>query len=159
VERRLQRLTVMKGRSRRSELVAVAVCLLIISCGRSAPQKRRGAATTTEVQTVESVDPRPVVLDPPPVLIDEGPAPKPKGNVVQKDAPPPPSAQDEALRASLPFAPAIAMDPVDGSKISIRAGTPVAEFKGHIYYFSSDANKRTFLANPDQYTKGVFSHL
>ncbi len=111
------------------------------------------------MQTVESVDARPTRLDPPPLLTDEGPAPKPKTKVAQQDAPPPASPQDEALRAALPFAPAIAMDPVAGSKISIRVNTPTTEYKGHIYYFSSEANKRTFMANPDQYTKGVFSHL
>jgi len=75
------------------------------------------------------------------------------------DAPPPPTAQDEAMRASLPFAPAIAMDAVDGSKISIRASTPTLEYKNKLYYFSSEDHKRQFLADPEQYTKGVFSHL
>ena len=65
---------------------------------------------------------------------------------------------DEALRAALPFAPAIALDPVDGSKISIRANTASFESKGRIYYFASEANKRTFAASPDQYLKGVFAH-
>jgi YHS domain-containing protein len=66
---------------------------------------------------------------------------------------------DEQLRAKLPFAPAIAMDPIDGSKISIRATTPTVEVKGKIFYFSSEANKHTFMANPEQYMKGLFSHL
>lgn len=97
-------------------------------------------------------------MNPPAVLSDEGPPPKPPGSVQTEDAPPPPSPQDEALRASLPFAPAISLDPVDGSKLSIRTTTPVADYKGHLYYFASEANKRTFLANPEQFAKGIFMH-
>ncbi len=129
----------------------------MIACGRSTPRVRT-ARPSPDIQTVDSVDARPAVLEPPPVLTDEGPAPKPKANVLSADAPPPPTPQDEALRASLPFAPAIALDPVDGSKISIRAATPVLEYKGHLYYFASEANKRKFVANPEQFTKGVFAH-
>jgi YHS domain-containing protein len=136
----------------------LVACALLCACPRSAPRVQKASAAS-EIQTVDSTDPRPAVIDPPPVLTDEGPAPKPKGGVLSEDAPPPPTAQDEALRASLPFAPAIALDPVDGSKISIRAGTPVADYKGHLYYFSSEATKRTFLASPDQYLKGAFAHL
>ena len=119
----------------------------------------RAAREASDIQTVDSGDSRPAVIDPPTVLTDEGPAPKPKGNVQTEDAPPPPTPQDEALRAAMPFAPVIGLDPVDGNKISIRAGTPSAEYKGHFFYFSSEANKRTFLASPDQYLKGVFAHL
>ena len=136
----------------------VVVCICVFACTRAAPKKQI-ALPAQDVQTVDSVDPHPAVIDPPPVLTDEGPAPKPKGNVLSADAPPPPIPQDEALRASLPFAPAIALDPVDGCKISIRTKTPVAEYKGHLFYFSSEANKRTFLAGPEQYLKGVFAHL
>ena len=136
----------------------IVVCVCGLACTRAAPKKQI-VRPAQDVQTVDSVDPHPAVIDPPPVLTDEGPAPKPKGNVLSADAPPPPSPQDEALRASLPFAPAIALDPVDGSKISIRTKTPVAEYKGHLFYFSSEANKRTFLAGPEQYLKGVFAHL
>ena len=136
----------------------LVACALLCACPRSAPRVQKASAAS-DIQTVDSTDPRPAVIDPPPVLTDEGPAPKPKGGVLSEDAPPPPTAQDEALRASLPFAPAIALDPVDGSKISIRAGTPVADYKGHLYYFSSEATKRTFLASPDQYLKGAFAHL
>jgi len=140
------------------QAVILTIGLSLAACARPAP-RARSPRPPADMQTVDSVDPRPAVIDPPPVLTDEGPAPKPKGNVLSADAPPPPSPQDEALRASLPFAPAIALDPVDGSKISIRAGTPTGEYKGHFFYFSSEANKRTFMANPEQFTKGVFAHL
>src|ERR1700704_2794427 len=110
-------------------------CFAIASCHRAAPRAQR-PPTSTDVQTIDSIPPKPVVLDPPPDLTDEGPAPKPKVDVTSPDAPPPPTPQDEALRASLPFAPAIGLDPVDGSKISIRANTPRAEVKGKLFYFS-----------------------
>ena len=129
--------------------------LAVISCTRAAP-KAQVARTDTSIQTIDSTPPQPAPLSPPPVLTDEGPPPKPPGNVQTADAPPPLSPQDEAMRAAMPFAPAIALDPVDGSKISIRANTPTAEYKGHVFYFSSEATKRTFLASPDQYLKGSF---
>jgi YHS domain-containing protein len=63
--------------------------------------------------------------------------------------------QDELSRKmNLPFAPAIAMDPVDGSKVSIRPDTPWVEHKGRLYYFSSAKNKQIFVASPDTYLKG-----
>lgn len=62
------------------------------------------------------------------------------------------AAQDE--RVVLPFAPAIAMDPVDGQKVSIRKNTPTFEYKKKIYYFTSETNRRMFMANPETYTKG-----
>lgn len=111
------------------------------------------------MRTVDSGNVQPATIDAPPVLTDEAPPPKTATNLAQADAPPPPTPQDEALRAALPFAPAIAMDAVDGSKISIRASTPTVEYKNKLYYFSSEDHKRTFVANPEQYTKGLFSHL
>jgi YHS domain-containing protein len=63
--------------------------------------------------------------------------------------------QDELSRKmNLPFAPAIAMDPVDGSKVSIRPDTPWVEHKDRLYYFSSAKNKQIFVANPETYLKG-----
>ena len=131
------------------------LALVLMSCTRTAP-KAQVVRADTNIQTIDSTPPSPAPLSPPPVLTDEGPPPKPPGNVQTADAPPPLSPQDEAMRAAMPFAPAIALDPVDGSKISIRANTPQAEYKGHIFYFSSEANKRTFIASPDQFLKGSF---
>jgi YHS domain-containing protein len=112
-----------------------------------------------EMRTIDSSNVRPATIDAPQMLTDEAPPPKTSTNLAQADAPPAPTAQDEALRAGLPFAPAIAMDAVDGSKISIRASTPTVEYKNKLYYFSSEEHKRTFVANPEEYTKGLFSHL
>ncbi len=143
----------------KSTLLLIAAALVAVACG--APKKSHAPQPSThaETKTIDSADVRPAVIDPPPVLTDEAPPPKPKENVAQADAPPAPSPQDEALRASLPFAPAIGMDPVDGSKISIRASTPTMEYKNKIFYFSSEANKKTFAANPEQYAKGPFAHI
>ena len=63
------------------------------------------------------------------------------------------------VHAVLPFSPAIAMDPVNGDKISIRASTPTLDYKGRYYYFTNEENKRVFVANPDQYTKQGFTKL
>ena len=136
-------------------IALIAVLCACVACARSTPAQR-AARSDTDIQTIDNTPPAPAALTPPPVLTDEGPPPKAPGNVQTADAPPPPTPQDEAVRAALPFAPAIALDPVDGSKISIRASTPTAEYKGHIFYFSNDANKRTFLASPDQFLKGAF---
>lgn len=58
---------------------------------------------------------------------------------------------------NLPFAPLIAMDPVTGEKLSIVRETPTTEYNDRIYYFSSESQKQTFLADPEEYTKGRFS--
>jgi len=150
MEQHLQRSSVWMKR-----IAVIAVAFAFVACGRSAPSQR-AAQSTSDIQTIDNTHPAPAALTPPPVLTDEGPPPKGTIDVATADAPPPPTPQDEALRASLPFSPAIGLDPVDGSKISIRATTPNAEYKGHIFYFSSEATKRTFLASPDQFLKGAF---
>jgi YHS domain-containing protein len=140
-------------------LVIVSLAALIAGCrgdsGKAPPKPK----PSIEMRTIDSTNVRPATIDAPPMLTDEAPPPKTATNLAQADAPPPPTAQDEAMRAALPFAPAIAMDAVDGSKISIRASTPTVEYKNKLYYFSSEDHKRTFQANPEQYTKGLFSHL
>jgi YHS domain-containing protein len=139
------------------KFTAAALIILALAC-HQAPKRAAAKPPVkhSEMRTIDQVDPRPVILDPPPVLRDEAPPPKPKGETPQPIAL---TTEDERFRASLPFAPAIAMDPIDGNKVSILAHTPTLEYKGHIYYFSSEANKRTFAANPDQYVKGAFAHL
>ena len=139
----------------------ILASIAVAACGRGAARTRQPSQPPS-VQSVDSVTPNPAVIQPPRTLTDLGPAPRVGSDVIQTgttETVAPPTPQDEALRASLPFAPAIAMDPVDGSKISIRANTPTGEYKGHVFYFASEANKRTFLASPDQYLKGVFAHL
>lgn len=60
-------------------------------------------------------------------------------------------SEDDSGAVDLPYAPPVSMDPVDGSKVSIRADTPVAEFGDRIYYFSSEDNRRVFLESPEKY--------
>jgi YHS domain-containing protein len=142
------------------KIVVVMIAVFAFACSREEAPQHAKTTTQSDMQTIDNADPKPVIFDPPPVVADEGnPPTKVNVGVAQPDAPPPPTPQDEALRAALPFTPAIAMDPVDGAKISIRATTPTFEVKGKVFYFASEANKRTFMASPDTYMKGLFSHL
>lgn len=140
-----------------------AFCLLpsfFLAC-HQAPKRTASAAPAqqTEMRTIDNTDPRPVVLEPPPMLRDEAAPPKPIGQPWETPEPVHLTPEDERVRAALPFAPAMALDPTDGSKISILAHTPTTEYKGRIYYFSSEKNKQTFLSSPDQYAKGLFRGL
>ena len=140
--------------------LAIVIGAALAACARPAARTPQQAAPqVTQLRTIESVDPRPKVIDPPPMLLDEAPPPKPKVQPWETPTPIILSPEDEKFRASLPFSPAIAMDPVDGSKISMRADTPTLEYKGRIYYFSSEANRRVFQASPQQYLTGRFTAL
>lgn len=131
----------------------------VLACDSTPSGTAAAAKTQSEMRTINEVAPQPAKLEPPPMLTDEAPPPKPK--VLPWETPTAVvfSPEDEKLRGSLPFTPAIAMDPIDGSKLSIRATTPTLDYKGRIYYFSSEANKRTFMANPAQYLTGRFTKL
>lgn len=131
--------------------------LLLAACTDAPPQQT--SAQRAELRTINSVPPNPTVLDPPPVLSDEAPPPKPKALPWETPKAIVFSPEDEQVRASLPFSPAIAMDPIDGGKISIRATTPTFEYKGKIYYFSNEASKQLFAASPETYLKGGYMKL
>jgi YHS domain-containing protein len=133
--------------------------LILLAAVLSACDSTPPPVATANIQTINTVRPVPATLDPPPMLQDEAPVPKPKLLPWQTATPIVFSPEDEKLRASLPFSPAIAMDPIDGGKISIRAATPTFEYKGKIYYFTNEENKRAFAANPEQYLKGGFLRL
>ena len=132
----------------------VLLTFAVTACDSTPPPTK-----TTQIQTINTVLPVPAQLDPPPMLNDEAPPPKPKALPWETPTPIVFSPEDEKLRASLPFSPAIAMDPIDGSKISIRATTPTFEYKGKIFYFSSEENKRTFAATPEQFVKSGYMKL
>lgn len=134
--------------------VLVLLAFAVTACDSTPPPPK-----SAQVQTINTVMPVPATLDPPPMLNDEAPPPKPKALPWETPTPIVFSPEDEKLRASLPFSPAIAMDPIDGSKISMRATTPTFEYKGKIYYFSSEENKRTFSANPEQFVKSGYMRL
>jgi len=137
-------------------ILIILATVVLVSCS-DGPSSQQTSAQRAELRTIDSVPQKPAVLDPPPMLSDEAPPPKPKA--LETSTANALSAEDEQVRASLPFSPAIAMDPIDGSKISIRANTPKLEYKGKIYYFSSEANKHTFGSNPELALKGGFMKL
>lgn len=139
----------------------LALVLITAACARSSapPAQQAAAVQPTEVRTIESVDPRPKLMDPPAVLEEEAAPPKPVGQPWEVKQPVLLTPEDEKLRASLPFTPAIAMDPIDGSKITIRASTPTFEYKGRIYYFQTEANKQQFAGNPEAVLKGGMMRL
>ena len=142
------------------QLAIAATLLLAVGCARSGAQTAAAEdAQVADLRTIESVDPAPKVIDPPPMLSDEAPPPKPKGMPWEPPQPVILTPEDEKLRAWLPFSPAIAMDPVNGDKISIRASTPTFEYKNRIYYFSNEENKKMFAANPEAATKGGYTKL
>jgi YHS domain-containing protein len=145
------------ARARMKGLLAAATILLLASC--DATPAAQADATPADAVSIDSTPMRPAILEPPPMLQDEAPPPKPKAMPWETPKPIVFTPEDEKLRASLPFSPAIAMDPVDGSKISIRATTPTAEYKGKIYYFSSETNKQMFMGNPEAALKGGFMKL
>jgi len=135
----------------------VSGIVLLAACD-SGPQP---PAQPAQISTIHQAAAQPPAqLDPPPMLLDEAPPPKPKP-LHQWDRPEPVvlTPEDEKVRAALPFTPAIAMDPIDGSKISIRANTPTLEYKGKIYYFSSEANRNMFKSNPEAGLKGGMMKL
>lgn len=135
---------------------ALPALLLLMACGDAAtPTRTQGPG----VVTINTVVPRPAPLPPPPMLTDEAPPPKPKTPAWETPKAVVFTPEDEKVRAALPFTPAIAMDPLDGSKISITASTPTFEYKGKIYYFSNLANKQQFAANPEAALKGGFMKL
>jgi YHS domain-containing protein len=131
--------------------------LLVVGCRQAAPVRQRTIARN-DVRTIENTVSPPAAIVPPPELADEAPAPNPVNPLAQQNQAPLTPA-DEQLRASLPFAPAIGLDPVDGTKISIRASTPTVQYKGRLFYFASEKNRSAFQASPDQYAKGRFAHL
>jgi YHS domain-containing protein len=137
-------------------LRAFPALLLLVACDAAPPPTRTQSAN---IATINSVTPRPAPLEQPPMLQDEAPPPKPKALPWETPKPIVFTPEDEKLRASLPFSPAIAMDPIDGSKISMTAKTPTYEYKGKIYYFSNEANKRIFMASPEQALRGGFMKL
>jgi YHS domain-containing protein len=143
---------------------ALTLCTLLTvalfeGCTRSTAAPRQDVAAT-DIQNIDTTPAKPAVLDPPPVLTDEaGSAPKPKPDPASTTTTPVAALpEDEAMRASLPYSPAIGLDPVNGMKISLKANTPFVEYKNHLYYFTAEDTKKTFLANPEQYTKGIFAH-
>jgi YHS domain-containing protein len=122
-----------------------------------------------EMDTLESVAVRSMPVENPPQIYEEAtllqpaseptPSPSLPGRRSTPASSPKPGVAAPESVTQLPFAPAIAMDPVDGSKISIRVGTPTTEYKNRIYYFGSEENRRAFTADPENYLKGQLSRF
>src|SRR5919106_5107666 len=74
--------------------LVAATIILAAACG-TPPRESHvpQAGSHSEMKTIDSSDVRPAVMDPPPMLTEEAPPPKPKENVAQADAPPPPTPQ------------------------------------------------------------------
>jgi YHS domain-containing protein len=135
--------------------------LLALACHGSPDPPRRATQVkeTMQMRTIDNTPAQPAALELPPMLTDEAPPPKPKAMPSENATAIVFTPEDEKLRAALPFSPAIGMDPIDGSKISIRAATPVFEYKNKIYYFSSEANRNNFRSNPELALKGGFMKM
>jgi YHS domain-containing protein len=140
-------------------LLFLLAALAAIGCDSTPSRRPVTQPAQAGMRSISDTQPQPARLEPPPMLTDEAPPPKPKALPWETPTPIVFSPEDEKLRASLPFTPAIAMDPIDGDKLSIRATTPTFEYKGKIYYFSSEENRRAFMASPDQYLTGKFTKL
>lgn len=136
-----------------SRLLATAAISLLagVAC-----QQQEPATQPQEMRTIENVQGAAVPIEPQQSLEEVVPVPAASTTASGADRKTAAQAKEEALtrRMDLPFAPAIAMDPVDGQKVSITTLTPTTEYKDKIYYFSSDANRREFLAHPDGFVKG-----
>ncbi|HEY5611235.1 MAG TPA: hypothetical protein VIL97_08500 [Thermoanaerobaculia bacterium] len=131
---------------------ALAVAALLLAACQQTPQ----TAPVREVRTIENTPVRTGPVEPLPMIDDQDALPRPKIDHSQQAKGGAPEPYDDELqkKMGLPFAPAIAMDPVDGSKVSIRPNTPAAEHKNRLFYFSSASNRAAFLAQPQKYLTG-----
>jgi len=120
--------------SRRTVAAAMLLSGLLAACGGGGSKDGASADGAGQVRTIEQEH---LSVDRDLAVADEDAASAAKPDAV-----------------ALPFEPAISMDPVDGSKVSIRSTTPSLEFKGRIYHFSSEANLKLFEADPAKYLSG-----
>ena len=141
------------------------ITILSLTLGALLSTGCQQANATGEVamRTVDNTTVNTMQVEPPPMITEQATELRPAevlgpdGKPITRATPTPDPAAAEQPQIQMPFAPLIAMDPVDGSKVSIRVGTPVAEYKDRLYYFGSPANKAAFLANPETYAKGSLS--
>jgi YHS domain-containing protein len=140
-----------------------ALFLLLIAGTLTGCQQQVPQAAPAEIHTLENTPVKTIATETLPVLREESMELKAAADAPPAGAPTPKPTPTLAPGASprpqekieqLPFAPLIAMDPVDGSKVSIRVETPTTEYKNRVYYFSSEANLRSFQAAPETYLKG-----
>lgn len=145
-------------------LLAIPLLALVAACSQQPPQQ------VAEMRTIENTPLRTVPTATDPMLDDFVPeVPLPLEPVVPEDETEdgdetttnpdadPEVKTREPVSIRLPFAPPIAMDPVDGQKVSITAQTPTVEYKGRIYYFTDTTNRAMFVKSPQQYLTGTFA--
>lgn len=145
--------------------VSIVAIAALTSCGGLEPEQPQ---QRVEMRTIENTPVQPLPTTPAATLdnyVPEVPLPinvdtstaAPEGELVDGTDPDAVERQRRARVVKLPFAPAIAMDPVDGQKVSITPETPMVEYKGRIYYFNSTANRAQFSQSPDQYLTGALA--
>lgn len=117
-------------------------------------QPQAPSAPPTEIRTIGNTPLTLLPIQQPPT-IDQPPGEAPLRPRAARDSTSTAATKQDELsrKMNLPFAPAIAMDPVDGNKVSIGPDTPTTEYKNRLYYFSSTKNRQAFVANPDAYLK------
>ena len=136
--------------------------LLLAGFATACIQESAAQAPKEQIRTLDNTPVQPLPVQRPATLDEPGQtaalidAPSMQGRTSTSQAVKTTIEQQDELsrKMNLPFAPAIAMDPVDGGKVSIRPDTPWVEHKGRLYYFTSAKNKQVFIANPDTYLKG-----
>lgn len=133
-------------------LTVVALAVLCAACA----QQPASPAPPAEIRTIENSPIETVPVEEPPQITDLQAEPKLR-DPYPDEAAKRRAEEDLKKQVSLPFSPAIAMDPVNGAKVSIRSDTPMLEYKNKIYYFASAGNRATFQANPEQYVQGGLS--
>lgn len=126
-------------------LLSVACFVILAGCETRQPQQPR-----IEVRTIETEPPVPAAA---PEALDPFGEERATATEIEESE----SGGTEPGEVPLPFAPPISMDPVDGGKVTITSETPWAEHKGRIYYFTSQANRQAFMANPQEFLKGRFA--
>lgn len=109
------------------------------------------------IRTIDNSDVKATLIDPPPTVNEQETTFNPTIEVVPGSKLEGTKEERQAQMVDLPFAPAIAMDPVTGGKVSIRVSTPMVEYKNKIYYFVSEDSKREFLSNAEGFSKGAMA--
>jgi len=135
----------------------LAAFCLIATLMASCHARTDPTAAASMIKTIDNSDVRSTMIDPPPTVNEQETTFNPTIEVVPGSKLEGTKDERQAQMVDLPFAPAIAMDPVTGGKVSIRVATPMTEFKHKIYYFVSEDSKREFLGSPDTFSKGAMA--
>jgi YHS domain-containing protein len=139
--------------------VSLIPVLILLFVATACDDPDRNGSEPQEIRTIENVPTRLRPIDPPQQIDFTVTRPlspealRAESIAAEED---PEERPTDKWTTNLPFAPHIAMDSVDGSKIAITRDTPIAEYKGRIFYFNSEANRREFIRNPENYLSGPF---